>query len=158
MRILVVSDTHGDIKSLQKAVKSQPSAEVIIHCGDGDEQVQYLKNTIKDKMIVGVRGNCDWASMLPAKETLCICGKKIFVTHGHLYNAKTGLYRIICAAKEEGADILLFGHTHIPLTDYDSGLHILNPGSCHGYMASYGYIDITDKGDIVTNTVSLKKQ
>ena len=57
MRILVVSDTHGDMRTLMKAVNAQPSAEIIVHCGDGDEQVQYLKDTIKDKMIVGVRGN-----------------------------------------------------------------------------------------------------
>ncbi len=156
MRILVVSDTHGDLFSLQKAVRAQPSAEIIVHCGDGDEQVQYLKNNFKDKMIVGVRGNCDWCSVLPSKEILSVCGKKIFITHGHLYNAKLGLYTIMCAAREEKADILLFGHTHQAMTYYEDGLHMLNPGSCHGYGASYGFIDITDKGDIVTNTVAIK--
>lgn len=156
MRILVVSDTHGDMHSLLRAVKAQPKAEVIVHCGDGDEQLQTLKMMYKDKMIVGVSGNCDWSSMLPATETLSICGKKIFITHGHLYNAKMGLYQIASAAREQGADILLFGHTHMPLSEYDDGLYLLNPGSCHGYYASYGYIDITDNGEIVTNTVSLK--
>ncbi len=155
MRILVISDTHGDFRSLVKAVNAQPNAEVIIHCGDGDEQVQYLKNTIKDKMIVGVRGNCDFGSTLPSKEVLRICGKTIFVTHGHLYNAKLTMYNLVCAAKEEKADILLFGHTHQAVTDYDDGLYIMNPGSCSGYYAGYGFIDITDKGDIVTNTVRL---
>ena len=62
---------------------------------------------------------------------------------------------LIYAAKEQGADILLFGHTHMPMTDCDEGLHIMNPGSCAGYFASYGYIDITEKGDIVTNIVKL---
>ena len=38
MRILVVSDTHGDLRTLMKAVNAQPSAEIIVHCGDGDEQ------------------------------------------------------------------------------------------------------------------------
>ncbi len=156
MRILVVSDTHGDLNRLIRAVTAQPKAEIIVHCGDGDEQVQYLMENYRDKMIVGVRGNCDWASLLPPVETLSVCGKKIFITHGHLYNAKTGLYQITSAAREQNADILLFGHTHIPMSTYDDGLHILNPGSCHGYLASYGYIDITQSGEIVTNTVSLK--
>lgn len=155
MRILVVSDTHGDLRTLLKVVNSHPTAEVIIHCGDGDEQVQYLKNNYKDKMIVGVRGNCDWCSQLPSKEILRICGKTIFITHGHLYNAKGTLYPLMCAAREEKADILLFGHTHNAMTYYEDGLHMLNPGSCHGYMASYGFIDITEKGDIVTNTVTI---
>lgn len=155
MRILVVSDTHGDLRTLLKVVNSHPTAEIIIHCGDGDEQVQYLKNNYKDKMIVGVRGNCDWCSQLLSKEILRICGKTIFITHGHLYNAKSTLYPLMCAAREENADILLFGHTHNAMTYYEDGLHMLNPGSCHGYMASYGFIDITEKGDIVTNTVTI---
>lgn len=156
MRILVVSDTHGDLRSLIRAVDSQPTAEVIIHCGDGDEQAQFLKDNYKDKMVVAVRGNCDWNSWFPGVETLRIMGKTIFVTHGHLYNAKTGLYRLMCAAREQKADILLFGHTHQAMTYFEDGLYMLNPGSCHGYMASYGFIDITDKGDIVTNVVNLK--
>ncbi len=156
MRILVVSDTHGDLRTLIKVVNSQPTAEIIIHCGDGEEQAQYLKDNYKDKMVVAVKGNCDWCSMLPSKEILRVCGKTIFVTHGHLYNAKTTLYNLLCAAREEKADILLFGHTHNALTCYEDGINFMNPGSCHGYMASYGFIDITDKGDIVTNTVTVK--
>ena len=39
MRILVLSDTHGDFNRMMKAVNQQPTAEVIIHCGDGEEQV-----------------------------------------------------------------------------------------------------------------------
>lgn len=156
MKILVVSDTHGDFNSLLRVVKAQPDAEVIVHCGDGDEQVQLLKDTYKDKMIVGVRGNCDWNSFLPSKETLKICGKKIFITHGHLYSAKMGLYKVVCAAREEGADILLYGHTHIAMNTYEDGLYVMNPGSCSGYMASYGIIEITENGDVLTNIVKLK--
>lgn len=156
MKILVVSDTHGDVNSLLRAVKAQPDAEVIVHCGDGDEQVQLLKDTYKDKMIVGVRGNCDWNSFLPSKETLNILGKKIFITHGHLYNAKFGLYNLMCAAREEGADILLYGHTHIAMNTYEDGLYVMNPGSCGGYMASYGILEITEKGDVLTNIVKVK--
>ncbi|MCH5297845.1 MAG: metallophosphoesterase [Ruminococcus sp.] len=156
MKILVVSDTHGDFNSLLRAVKAQPDAEVIVHCGDGDEQVQLLKDAYKDKMIVGVRGNNDWNSFLPSTETLSILGKKIFITHGHLYDAKIGLYKIMCAAREAEADILLYGHTHIAMTSYEDGLHLMNPGSCHGYMASYGILEITEKGDILTNIVKVK--
>lgn len=111
MRILVVSDTHGDLRSLIKAVDAQRKAEIIVHCGDGEEQQRFLKDNYKDKMIVAVRGNCDWNSFFPSKEIFKVCGKTIFVTHGHLYDAKSGLYRITSAAREAGADILLFGHT-----------------------------------------------
>ena len=44
MRILVVSDTHGDLRSLIKAVDAQRKAEIIVHCGDGEEQQRFLKD------------------------------------------------------------------------------------------------------------------
>ena len=155
MRILVVSDTHGDFNSLNLALAAQPNAEMIIHCGDGAAQIQSLKDAVTDKPVVGVRGNCDWTSDLPQTEVVCAAGKKIFVTHGHLYNAKFTFVQLEYAAREENADILLFGHTHQAMTDYHDGLYMMNPGSCHGYYATYGYIDITDKGDVITNVVRL---
>ena len=41
MRILVVSDTHGDLRSLIKAVDAQRKAEIIVHCGDGEEKLGF---------------------------------------------------------------------------------------------------------------------
>lgn len=149
MKILVVSDTHGDMFSLRAAVDARPDAEVIIHCGDGNSEFTRLRTIYRDKHFIGVRGNCDFATTAEGVETITLEGKKLFITHGHLYNAKYGLYNLVCAAREAGADLLLFGHTHTPLEDYDDGLYIVNPGSCHGYDASYAYIDVTEQG-IVT--------
>ena len=67
---------------------------------------------------------------------------------------RQGLYNVCCAAREKKADIVLFGHTHQALAEYDDGLYILNPGSLHGSMGTYGIIDITKAG-IVTNIVRL---
>ncbi|MBQ2093095.1 MAG: metallophosphoesterase [Ruminococcus sp.] len=156
MRILVVSDSHGDYRSLKKAIAAQPTAEVIVHCGDGSNEVESLKIDFPEKQLIAVRGNCDWSSMLPPTEIAEVGGKRLFVTHGHLYQAKFTIYNMICAAREEKADILLYGHTHCAMNEYDDGLYIMNPGSCHGYGATYGYIDITEKGDIVTNIVTIK--
>lgn len=155
MRILVVSDSHGDKYNLIKAIDEQKSAEIIIHCGDSRGELSDLNLLYKDKMIVAVKGNCDMGSTLENTQTINVCGKKIFVTHGHLFNAKYTLLNLCLKAREEKADILLFGHTHNPLNIYDDGLYILNPGSLHGYNATYGYIDVTDKG-ILTNIVKLK--
>ena len=67
---------------------------------------------------------------------------------------KSGLYNAVCAAREQKAQVLLFGHTHRALTDYEEGLHIMNPGSLSGWQASYGTLDITSQG-IVTNLIKL---
>ena len=101
-----------------------------------------------------MRGNCDWGSTLPTIGEITLEGKKIFYTHGHAYNVKYSLYQIVCAARERKADILLFGHTHQPLTDYEDGLYLMNPGSLHGTEGSYGIVDLTPAG-IVTNLVRL---
>lgn len=154
MRILVVSDTHGDTFTLKKAVLSQPSAEVIIHCGDGEDQSNWLKENFPEKMVIAVKGNCDWCSNLPATEEITLEGKKIFITHGHLYNVKYTLTNLYFTAKEKNADIVCFGHTHNAISEYSDGLYILNPGSCHGYDASYAYIDITPQG-IITNIIKV---
>ena len=88
MRILVLSDTHGDFNSMLRAVDAQKNAEVIIHCGDGSDQYQYIKDVYLQKQVIGVRGNCDWSSTLPATEVAEVGGKRIFITHGHMYQAK----------------------------------------------------------------------
>ena len=155
MRILVVSDTHGDFYSFKKAIEAQRSAEIIIHCGDSRDELDNIRMLYPNKAIIAVKGNCDFSSMLPSVEERVIEGKKLFVTHGHLYNAKMTLYPLCCAAREAKADIVLFGHTHNAIAEYDDGLYILNPGSLSGYNASYAYIDITEKG-IMTNIVKLK--
>ncbi len=155
MRILVTSDTHGDFHSLKKAIDEQRNADIIIHCGDSRGELDDIKMLYPNKAFYAVKGNCDFASQLKSEESIVVEGKKIFITHGHLYNAKMTLYPLCLKAREEKADIVVFGHTHNALCEYNDGLFILNPGSLHGYNASYAYIDVTDKG-IMTNIVKLK--
>jgi putative phosphoesterase len=154
MRILVVSDTHRDAHALRQAILKQPKAEVVIHLGDGAEEAQEMKDRFPEKMFLTVRGNCDWGCTAPVEELAVFGGKRIFFTHGYTYQVKYDLNDGIAAARERKADIFLFGHTHIPLTDYQNGLYIMNPGSLHGSMGSYGIIDITEAG-IVTSLLKI---
>lgn len=152
MRILVVSDSHGDEEAVWRAVETQPSAGAVIHLGDGAREFEAVAARYPDKRFYNVRGNGDWGChTIPDTGEELFSGRRVFFTHGHLYGVKTGLYRVVCAARERKADILLFGHTHMPLEDYEEGLFILNPGSiAHG--GSYGIVDITPAG-VVTNVV-----
>lgn len=154
MRILVVSDSHGDESALRRALLSQPKAEVVIHLGDGEAECQRARASFPEKMFLQVRGNCDWGSQLPAAGVFEAEGVKVFYTHGHAYGVKSGLYNAVCAAREQGARVLLYGHTHRSLVDYDDGLHILNPGALSGWQATYGTLDITPQG-IVPNVIRL---
>lgn len=155
MRILVASDTHGDTASLRRAILAQPQAQVVIHLGDGEEDVAQVKPSFPDKMFLQVRGNCDWTSQLSSVGEYEVEGVKIFYTHGHIYGVKSGDYGLISAAREHKAQVALFGHTHLAREDYEDGLYLMNPGRLGGWEASYGILDITPQG-IVTNVVRLE--
>ena len=155
MRVLVISDTHHDVYALRHALQCQPAAEIVIHLGDGASDVEEVKPFFPEKMFLQVRGNCDWGSMLPYQEEYILGKKKIFYTHGHVYQVKYGMYHLISAARDIHADIALFGHTHVAMTDYQDGLHLMNPGSLSGCEGTYGILDITPAG-IVTNILKLR--
>ncbi len=154
MRFLIVSDSHGRDDNLRRAILSQPTAQVVIHLGDGQEELARARSSFPEKMFLQVRGNCDWGSALPVANEYTVDGVKIFYTHGHAYGVKSGLYTAVCAARERRAQVLLFGHTHQPLTDYEDGLYILNPGALSSFQPTYGTLDITPQG-IVPNVVKL---
>lgn len=149
MRILVVSDTHGDVHGLIHLLRSNSAAEVVIHCGDGAQDVQEVRSLFPAKMFINVRGNCDFCCDVPYAQNITLEGKKIFITHGHLYNVKCDLYPLSLAAREMEADLVIFGHTHVPVQIYDDGLYMLNPGSLKGYKGTYALVDITDKGILI---------
>lgn len=154
MRILVTSDTHGDFGSLRRAILAQQGADIVIHLGDGGDDVEKVRFSFPNKTFLQVRGNCDWGSAMPESGEYMAGGKKIFYTHGHNYGVKSGDYTIISEARSRKADILLFGHTHQPREDYEDGLYIMNPGRLSGWEPTYGIIDITEQG-MVLNVMKL---
>ena len=156
MRILVVSDSHGDFNNLHSAILNQPSAEVVFCLGDGEYDYDAVQSLFPNKMFVIIRGNCDTRSNKPDTKTINIEDKCIFATHGHLYRAKFDLHALYFAGKEADAQIILFGHTHTPYNEYVNGVYMLNPGSIKGYYGTYGTIDISKSG-IVMNIIKLNK-
>ena len=151
LRLLVVSDSHGDVRALVRAVRSQPDAAWVIHLGDGEQDVEEAQRFLKEKRVMQVSGNCDFCSSLPAVGSILLNGVRIFFTHGHLYGVKGGDSRLKAAARAQGADVVLYGHTHVATAYYEDGLYVLNPGSVRD-RGSCGVVDITEAG-IVTNLI-----
>ena len=149
MRILVVSDSHGDSFTLGRIIRNQPNAEVVVFLGDGESDVLRCGIHLIDKYVIKVKGNCDFYSELDANVTQVIEGKKFFITHGYLENVKFGIDNLIYKGQEPGADIILYGHTHVPVSKYIDGVYVFNPGSVKN--GEYGFIDITDKGVMCVN-------
>ncbi len=153
MRILVVSDIHGNGRALAKAVEQQPEARTVLFLGDGLRQAEDAADRYPDRTFYMVPGNCDLASTLPPVRQETFGGRRFYFTHGHVYDVKYGLYRLEMAARQAEAQVVLFGHTHSPFEDYVDGLYMLNPGSL-GYGGTYGYVDVTP-GGVMTGIVSL---
>ena len=156
MRVLVLSDSHGINNPLETIIDSHPDIEHIIFLGDGIAGVEDLKRFYNKKFYL-VRGNCDFASELPIVDTLVFNGKKIIYTHGHTLDVKYTTERLYEIAKQNNADIVLFGHTHIAYSEYRDGVYLLNPGSVsrsRNGQNSYAIIDILGNG-IMTNIIKI---
>ncbi len=150
MRIVVISDTHGNGRALRQAVMDQPQASAVIHLGDGVREAQEAAQEFAELPFYLVRGNCDFSAVgeeIPVIRLEKLGGKRILCMHGHAYEVKYGLTRAVFAAREQRADILLYGHTHQAFTAYEDGLYIMNPGSLsRAGQPSYGVLDITSQG------------
>ncbi len=143
MRVLVLSDSHGDRWRVLKAVDAQPSAKYIIHLGDGEHDMAGLED-IPGKITLQVRGNCDFGSDLPACLHGSLGGVGYYACHGHLEFAKHTDTVLWEKARDFGASVVLYGHTHRAVTTYRDGVWLMNPGSVH--QGEYGVIDITEQG------------
>lgn len=144
MRILVVSDVHGNSRALCQAIENQPTAGTVLFLGDGLRQAEDAAERYPDRTFYMVPGNGDLAATGPFTRQETFGGKHFFFTHGHKYNVKYGLYTLDLAAREVKADIVLFGHTHTPYVEYADGLYLANPGSLHD--GRYAYVDVTPGG------------
>ena len=152
MKCLVLSDSHGSASLMSRALALHPDAEVIFFLGDGLSDADALAVYYTDKAWLTVRGNCDFSgffknSPVLKTEEIELMGRRIVYTHGDLYDVKFGLDRIKYLAEESGADVVLFGHTHIPHEEYVSGerpFYLFNPGSLSAPSYSFGIITISE--------------
>ena len=143
MKILIMSDSHGNASNMQDAAEAE-LPNLILHLGDCDSDCSVFADSFPDISVRSVRGNCDPWSNGPDMLDFFVEGKRFFVTHGHLYGVKTGLQKIMDAARMRRADILLFGHTHKPRYEAKNGLILLNPGSVGMSSRTYAFLEIKD--------------
>lgn len=159
MRIIAMSDSHGSKAALQKIFEeNENSGNIFVHLGDGERELDLMRNKFPKLDIRHVAGNCDYSSMSPNFDVIVAGDVKVLITHGHMYGVKYGTETLRSMARDFGCKAALFGHTHCRCQSYEDGIYLLNPGSCSCprdfTKPSYGYIDITPQG-IVTNIVDL---
>ncbi|NIM06178.1 MAG: phosphodiesterase [Armatimonadetes bacterium] len=147
MRIGVISDTHGDLRSWQDALAGPfQGAGLIIHAGD------ILYHGPKNPMVAGyqppalaeainaspapvifARGNCDSAVDqlvidYPIQAPYAFVqaeGIRVLLNHGDELTPPEMQQQ----AKRHRAQIFVFGHTHTPVLEKDNDVVLFNPGS-----------------------------
>ncbi|HIX76590.1 MAG TPA: metallophosphoesterase [Candidatus Fusicatenibacter merdavium] len=128
MKILVVSDTHGHTKNLEKVLKKVGEIDVLIHCGDLEGGEDYIRALV-DVPCYMVAGNNDWFSDLQREIEITVDDYRIWITHGNNYGASLGPAHLLEEASSRNVDVVMYGHTHKPLIEYKDNITIVNPGS-----------------------------
>ncbi len=130
-KILILSDTHGNDKNMEKVIEKQKPVDVFIHLGDiegSEDRIEGLLNP--GCQIYLIKGNNDFFSEDLQPETeFELGGHRIFLTHGHTYGVNYDMETLAEEAKKRGCDIAMFGHTHRPYFDTVDGVTLINPGS-----------------------------
>ena len=147
MRLVVVSDSHGDRDILVQLVAHYKDEVVtFLHCGDSE---LTTNDSLFQQMTV-VQGNMDFNGHFPEQVVVPVGAQKAFLTHGHLYGVNFDLTRLMLAAQAEGAQLAFYGHTHQLACEMHQGLLVLNPGSIsqpRGQFqplgGTYAVVDIT---------------
>ena len=143
-RILVLSDSHGyPLNTLLMKAESLGKIDAVFHLGDGFRDMDGF--LAEFPFVFRVAGNCDFTG--GERECLVpLFGKRFFLSHGHAYRVKSTMQLLKARAYETEADCVLFGHTHEPYNEYDSGRLYLNPGAaCDG---RFSILRVEPNGDL----------
>ncbi|GFO70538.1 phosphoesterase [Geomonas limicola] len=142
MRILVISDSHGNFPLALKAHELAGPVDHIIHLGDGADDAELLAEVL-EVPVLRVAGNCDFDASLPRELILEIGPCRVLATHGNHQGVKSGLSFLIERGIEVGAGVILYGHTHLPAVQIESGMLLVNPGTLkQGFPASYAILTV----------------
>ena len=181
MKIMVASDIHGSALYCRRMLErfDEEGADKLLLLGDllyhgprnplpeeyNPKAVAEMLNARKQQILC-VRGNCDgevdqMMREFPIMADYCILSvgsRMVFATHGHHHNENS------LPMLQEG-DILLHGHTHIPVLEDRGDYNLANPGavtlpkqnSVRGYLLlEDGILTLKDLDNTVERKLSLR--
>ena len=145
MKLLIASDIHGSAyycKKLLEAYEEEGAkrmvllGDILYHGPRNDLPKEYAPKEVirmlneRKQEIYSVRGNCEAEvdqmvlefPVLSDSMILFLDGRMVFATHGHIFHEDH------LPPLQEG-DILLHGHTHVPVLENRGSYILLNPGS-----------------------------
>ncbi|MDN8599372.1 phosphodiesterase [Citrobacter sp. S2-9] len=173
MKLMFASDIHGSLPATERVLElfAKSGAQWLVILGDvlnhgprnalpegyAPAQVADLLNAQAGR-IIAVRGNCDSEvdqmllcfPMTAPWQQILMENQRLFLTHGHLFGPEN------LPALNAG-DVLVYGHTHLPVAEKRGEVYHFNPGSVSipkgGFKASYGILD-----DNVLRVIALNDQ
>lgn len=147
LKLLVISDTHGDFSCWEKLQKwNFWDAEMILHAGDvlyhgprNDLPIHYAPKKLLAALnecplpLLIAEGNCDayvdqMVLAMPIQSPyalLQIEDKRVVINHGHFLDEEEKMRM----AQKYHADFFITGHTHVPSLQQTDGIIYINPGS-----------------------------
>ena len=129
-KLVILSDSHNSEPAIRRILKAEADADALIFLGDGLRDLERALTTAPRLRAYAVAGNCDYGALEPLDGLAAFDKVVVFYTHGHMYGVKYDLDTLADAAAARGAEVALFGHTHIPLEEQHGTVLLFNPGSC----------------------------
>lgn len=165
LKFLIISDTHGSVKSWEVIERLSGSVNKYYHLGDvlyhgprnpipEGYSPSKLAQILKDKNIIYVRGNCDadvdlsvlHNEDMPKFMILTFGHYKAVLLHGENFHSDEDMIELLNA---HNADILFYGHTHIPRLEKIQSKILFNPGSPSlpksNCPPTYGVVEFSNK-------------
>lgn len=161
MKLFFMSDIHGSVYFLKKALENFKREAADYICILGDQLYHGARNPLPpeynpkeaaqllngySKKIIAIRGNCDSEvdemvleyPIMATYSTVLLGRRRLFLTHGHVYSPET-------QPPLNDGDILAFGHIHLPIAEKRGNIYIYNPGSItfpkENFPNSYGTLE-----------------
>lgn len=161
MKLMFASDIHGSLPATEQVLAhfARSGAQWLVLLGDilnhGPRNALpegYAPAEVAQRLneqaarIIALRGNCDsevdqmlltFPLSAPWQQVL-LPGQRLFLTHGHLFSPDN----LPPLAQN---DVLVYGHTHLPVAQRQGDIFHFNPGSVSipkgGFAASYGMLE-----------------
>ena len=154
---LILSDVHGDRAALRRILAAAKDVHAVFFLGDGLADVLDLFGAQGMPPLYAVRGNCDIGIAGDDELVVTLGTHRILMLHGHTAGVKGGDGGLFALARRYGADILLYGHTHLRRESYldeadDGPLWLFNPGSVgrpFDSPPSFGTLAVDDRGGLL---------
>jgi putative phosphoesterase len=158
MRVGLISDTHGTWHPAIPDVFQGVAA--ILHAGDvGSPAVLHRLESLAP--VYAVRGNCDSGPILaslPRSRTVEINSICIGLLHGDQLRQDEIESHAAAFFKNEGADVVVHGHTHVPNEVKVGRVLVVNPGALRAPLSfppTIAILELAEAGALVVNFYEL---